>query len=77
MAALGTIDERPLPPVTAELLPITDYNVVRGKYLGTITERDPFVPLGDLTSDLGTYIVRQIRVVYRQLWPAHGQRFPQ
>lgn len=77
MTALGAIDERALPVVTAENLLITDYNVVRGKYLGAISERDPFVPLGDLTSDLGTYIVRQIRVVYRQLWPAHGQRFPQ
>lgn len=77
MAALGTIDERVLPPVRAELLPITDYNVVRGKYLGSISERDPFIPLAARTSDLGNYIVRQVRVVYRQLWPPHGQRFPQ
>lgn len=77
MAALGTVPERPLPPVRAELVPVTDYKVVRGKYLGEITERDPFIPLGARTSDLGTYIVRQIRVVYRQLWPNHGQRFPQ
>jgi hypothetical protein len=79
MAALGTIDLRdPFPVADAELLPITDYNVVRGAFLGTITLRDPEYPLAfDRHPIEGPYIVRQIRIIYRQLWPAYGQRFPQ
>lgn len=79
MAALGTVELRdPFPVATATRIPISDYNIIRGKYLGVIVERDPGYPLRfGMTGDVGTYIVRQIRVLYRQLWPSHGQRFPQ
>lgn len=78
MAALGTVPLRdPFPPLKAELLPITDYDVVRGRFLGTIALYDPAFALPEWNSDLSTYIVRQIRILYRQLWPSHGQRFPQ
>lgn len=78
MAALGTIERRdPFPPAKAELLPITDYNVVRGRFLGAISLHDATIPLPVWNPNLGTYIVRQIRILYRQLWPSHGQRFPQ
>lgn len=78
MAALGTIELRdPFPPAQAELLPVSHYRVVRGKYLGAIGLHDASFPADDYNSALTTYIVRQIRVIYRQLWPAYGQRFPQ
>lgn len=78
MADLGAIELRPsFPPARAELLPISHYRVVRGKFLGSIAERDPSLPFPVWNSNLGGYVVRQIRILYRQLWPSHGQRFPQ
>lgn len=79
MADLGTINLRdPFPVAKAELLPITDYNVVRGRFLGAISLFDPTHPLAFNRREIaGPYIVRQIRIIYRQLWPAYGQRFPQ
>lgn len=78
MADLGTVPLRdPFPPERAVLLPVTDYDVVRGRFLGTIALYDPSFPLPERTPALSTYIVRQIRILYRQLWPSHGQRFPQ
>lgn len=77
MAALGALTDRdPVIPKPV-LIPITDYTVERGNYLGVITTRNPVLPAPALHSALGTYIVRQIGTVYRQLWPTHGQRFPQ
>ena len=77
MAALGAVTPveigRPLPSV---VFPVTDYNVVRGKYLGEVTVFEPSHPV-PILHEASNYIVRQIRVVYRQLWPNHGQRFPQ
>lgn len=78
MAALGTIAVVPNPildgPATQA---ITDYDVVRGRYLGTIaTQNNPQQRNPELHG-VGGYVVRMIRVVYRQLWPTHGQRFPQ
>ena len=77
MAALGTIPLKPLPIERATLLPVTDYDVVRGRYLGAIELRDPTPPDADYQATLTGYVVRQIRVLFRQLWPAKGQRFPQ
>lgn len=78
MADLGTIELRdPYPPVRADLLPVSHYRVVRGKYLGAIGLHDASFPPDTYLSTLSTYIVRQIRIIYRQLWPAYGQRFPQ
>jgi hypothetical protein len=78
MAALGVVPLRdPFPPLKAELLPVTDYDVVRGRYLGEITIYDPAFALPEWNPALASYIVRQIRILYRQLWPTHGQRFPQ
>lgn len=78
MADLGTVPLRdPFPPAQAELLPITDYDIIRGRFLGTIGTHDPSFPLPEWNSALSTYIVRQIRILYRQLWPPYGQRFPQ
>lgn len=34
-------------------------------------------PAATKTPNLDTYVVRQIRVIFRQMWPSHGQRFPQ
>lgn len=78
MAHLGTISNvhpadgnQPRPVVQ-----ITDYNIERGRPLGAIsvkpTDHEP-----DMRGPLSGYVVRQIRVLYRQLWPSHGQRFPQ
>lgn len=79
MAALGTIPNvlETVEPTNPALLDVTDYNVNRGSYLGVIQtiEALPTNP-----TDLGivsNYVVRQIRILYRQLWPSHGQRFPQ
>jgi hypothetical protein len=78
MAALGAVTPRPsFPPVRATLLPITDYDVVRGRFLGAVTPRDAAIVRPELNTDLSGYVVRQIRVIFRQLWPTHGQRFPQ
>jgi hypothetical protein len=74
MAALGVVTEigidGPIP-----LVPITDYGINRGFYLGEIAVLEPAGPIE--LSTPGNYIVRMLSVVYRQLWPTHGQRFPQ
>lgn len=79
MAALGTITNIYTPPTTppTPLLPIADYNIVRGRPLGSLPVYDirGFEPV--LITPLTGYVVRMIRVLYRQLWPDHGQRFPQ
>lgn len=79
MAHLGTItaiftpqDNRPSP-----VLPVTDYNIIRGRFLGAVELIDARIVAPVLHSPLTTYVVRQIRILYRQLWPSHGQRFPQ
>lgn len=77
MAALGTVPLKPLPIERAELLPVSDYDVVRGKYLGVVQLLDPTRPDADYNPTLTGYVVRQIRVLFRQAWPSHGQRFPQ
>lgn len=79
VAALGTIPVvlGGAPPTTPAYVPITDYDVNRGSVLGTISTIA--VPLTNppVTAPLTDYVVRQLRVLYRQLWPSHGQRFPQ
>lgn len=78
MAALGTISHvkpsdgsQPRP-----VLQITDYNIERGRPLGAVLVKGPDHEPTMISPLLG-YVIRQIRVVYRQLWPSHGQRFPQ
>jgi hypothetical protein len=79
MAHLGTIPFIYTQPSTTPtpLLVVSDYNINRGRPLGPLSVYDirGFEPtlIGPLTG----YVVRQLRVLYRQLWPAHGQRFPQ
>jgi hypothetical protein len=80
MAHLGTISNIAAPPsvnLPSPLLPITDYDIQRGRPLGTLELFDihAFEPV--LVVPVSGYVVRQIRVEYRQLWPTHGQRFPQ
>ena len=76
MADLGAVAvvnvRHPLPTLHA----VTDYDVVRGNFLGVIGVADESHPHPPLRA-VSNYVVRQIRVVYRQLWPSHGQRFPQ
>ncbi|MGB5084579.1 MAG: hypothetical protein WBO09_08200 [Methylocystis silviterrae] len=65
MAALGTITNIYTPPTTppTPLLPIADYNIVRGRLLGTIPIYDirGFEPM--LITPLTGYVVRMIRVL--------------
>lgn len=78
MAALGTITEIwPTQVSPRPLKLISDYDIHRGLELGAIEMIDnrQFTPA--LHYPLSSYIVRQIRVIFRQLWPTHGQRFPQ
>jgi hypothetical protein len=80
MAHLGTITDIHVPRSVTRpfpLTPISDYDVVRGKFLGEIVAVDNRPPTPTLIGPLTGYVVRQIRVLYRQLWPSHGQRFPQ
>lgn len=74
MAALGVVTPLELDGPIA-LTPITDYQVERGRYLGVVPTLDLVGPIE--LHDPGNYIVRMLSVVYRQLWPTHGQRFPQ
>lgn len=57
-------------------VPVTDYNINRGFFLGELNVKGPRAERGEKRPADG-YIVRQIRILYRQLWPAYGQRFPQ
>lgn len=75
MADLGVISGREI-TTRVPKIQITDYTIVRGHYLGAISGRPITKPVSK-GHTLSNYIVRQIRVVYRQLWPSHGQRFPQ
>jgi hypothetical protein len=79
MAALGTV--APLDPtvvVRPVLVPLANYQVVRGHHIGPVTVYDPkarFTPA--LVTPVNGYVVRQLRVIFKQIWPNHGQRFPQ
>jgi len=76
MAALGIVTTRVPTEQRAVRVPVSAYTVVRGNYLGGLTLRVP-PPRAPKRATLDNYIVRQISIVYRQLWPNHGQRFPQ
>lgn len=75
MADLGTLPVYThTPPVPR--VAVTDYDIHRGLALGALlvksgSHRPAYV------KPLTEYVVRQLRVIYRQLWPDHGQRFPQ
>lgn len=76
MADLGVLEVQDvLPPIVARR-PVTEYRVVIGRYLGVVLVRSsrPAITARIPASD---YVIRQLRVIYRQLWPNHGQRFPQ
>lgn len=77
MSALGVVTPKTNIDYDTPLIPITGYTVVRGNFLGVLAVHTPPNLIPPRTADLGTYIVRQISIVYRQLWPYHGQRFPQ
>ena len=74
MAHLGTLPIYTPGPAPA-VYPITDYDVRRGRFLGPLPVVVP--PPPPALKVVSNYIVRQTGVVYRQLWPSHGQRFPQ
>lgn len=76
MADLGTLEL--LDPVTVPLPLelVTDYDVTRGNYLGEISLLEVVTEPLDLREPQN-YIVRALSILYRQLWPSHGQRFPQ
>ncbi len=77
MADLGVIPGIHVPidnPPT--IAPLNDYRINRGLAFGavgiySVEDNPPF------RSTLANYIVRQTRILFRQLWPAHGQRYPQ
>lgn len=75
MADLGTVNlfgpvGRPI-----TLVPVTDYNVERGRFLGAVTVLELTPPIE--FRPMGNYVVRALQVIFRQLWPSKGQRFPQ
>jgi len=78
MADLGAIPGlgHPAHPMP-EMLPISNYRINRGLHLGTLTPIDLRHPTTPQLGVVSNYVVRQIRIIYRQLWPTHGQRFPQ
>lgn len=75
MAALGTVPVLDLAPPTALQTP-SAYTVERGNYLGVISAIMSHADTVE-TRAPSNYIVRQLTVIFRQLWPAYGQRFPQ
>lgn len=77
MPDLGPVTVRSLPLPVATLIPISEYIINRGSHLGPVTVLDNQIVQADYVQPLTTYLVRQLSTVYRQLWPAHGQRFPQ
>lgn len=75
MADLGVIPSvRTL--VEVPRFPVTNYSVQRGNDLGAIGIR-VLPERVERVAPLTGYIVRQTRILFRQLWPSHGQRFPQ
>jgi hypothetical protein len=79
MADLGTITDiyEPTPASPFPLYPISDYRIERGFPLGVLTVSDNRAFQPEPVAPLAVYVVRQIRFLFRQLWPSHGQRFPQ
>jgi hypothetical protein len=78
MADLGTLPEYPAQPSRPDpLLSVSNYKIHRGMELGEITTVINELVTPVLHHPLANYIIRQIRIIYRQLWPTHGQRFPQ
>ena len=78
MADLGVITEiYPTRETPRPIFPVSEYKIYRGLDLGHVEAVDnrQFLPV--LHAPVIGYVVRQIVVVYRQLWPQHGQRFPQ
>jgi hypothetical protein len=76
MADLGTITVTDPIRVAPTLHPLSAYTVHRGMHIGAIPAL-ALPRLSPVLHSVSDYIVRQIRIIYRQLWPTHGQRFPQ
>jgi hypothetical protein len=76
MADLGTVPVVDAGHANPAVLPLSIYTVHRGIHLTSISTIQPPV-LTPTLHVMSNYVVRQIRILYRQLWPAHGQRFPQ
>ncbi len=76
MADLGTLTVADITHHQPDHLLVGTYRIHRGIHLGGIGVFVPPVKTPVLHA-VTNYIVRQIRIIYRQLWPAHGQRFPQ
>lgn len=77
MAYLGELVVR-IPTARPRIAPVTvdDYNINRGFYLGELEVKSARLPRAEKVPANG-YVVRQLRILFRQLWPAYGQRFPQ
>ena len=79
MAALGTIAnvyptpvDRPTPTYAVSL-----YKIHRGLQFGSLTVGTAQLIRVAVVEPLTNYVIRQIRIIFKQLWPSHGQRFPQ
>lgn len=79
MAALGTIAnvypapiDRPTPTYSVSL-----YKIHRGLQFGPLTLGTAQLIRVVVVVPLSNYVIRQIRIIFKQLWPIHGQRFPQ
>lgn len=79
MATLGTITDLPTQDEESPrpIVAITKYTINRGFPLGAIVVTSADAHQEPTVTPLENYIVRQTRILYRQLWPWHGQRFPQ
>ena len=76
MAALGALPVATVPNQPTILDPLSAYTVHRGMVLGRLLTI-VFPARTPIFHAVANYIVRQISIVYRQLWPVRGQRFPQ
>lgn len=76
MADLGAIGTVTVLHSNPPLTPLAVVTIHRGIHLGTISAIVP-ARLTAVLHSTSDYVVRQLRIVYRQLWPNHGQRFPQ
>ncbi len=79
MADLGTITSIYLPPQDPNqpTVLVSNYQIHRGRPLGAIAVNPNPKHQPTLHQPVANYLVRQLRVLFRQLWPTHGQRFPQ
>lgn len=78
MAALGAVTVLTPTLPGRILIPIGEYvHPLPGSFLGAVTVRSAAPARAALVQPVTDYIVRQLIFIYRQIWPDHGQRFPQ